>query len=115
MNRLLLLLPLLLSACMLAPHKIEMQQGNFVDQEAVAKLKVGMTRSQVRFLLGTPLVTDVFHPQRWDYVYMTGKAGDVRPRGRVAVVFEGDKLIRIDTGPEEKKKLSLVPAQTGTP
>ncbi|MEQ1881481.1 MAG: outer membrane protein assembly factor BamE [Burkholderiales bacterium] len=115
MNRLSLLLPLLLSACMLVPHKIEMQQGNFVDQETVAKLKVGMTRSQVRFLLGTPLVTDVFHPQRWDYVYLTGKAGDVRLRGRVAVIFEGDKLVRVDTGSEDKKKLSLAPAQTGTP
>jgi outer membrane protein assembly factor BamE len=115
MKRLSLLLPLLLSACMLAPHKMEIQQGNFVDQDTVAKLKLGMTRSQVRFLLGTPLVTDVFHPQRWDYVYLKGRAGDVRTRARVAVIFEGDKLIRVDTEPEDKKKLSLAPTQTGTP
>ena len=99
---------------MLAPHKIEIQQGNFVEQEAIAKLKIGMTRSQVRFLLGTPLVTDVFHPQRWDYIYLTGTAGDVRTRRRVAVVFEGDKLIRVESRPAEKKKLSLSPAGTGS-
>ena len=43
------------------------QQGNYLDAEVIAKLKPGMTRSQVRFLLGTPLITDPFHPERWDY------------------------------------------------
>ena len=62
-------LPPLLSACFLKPYKIDVQQGNFLDQEMVAKLKPGMTRSQVRFLLGTPLIADPFHPDRWDYVY----------------------------------------------
>ena len=81
---------------MLAPHKIDIQQGNYVDQEMVAKLKPDMTRSQVRFILGTPLVADVFHPNRWDYVYLTGKAGDVRRQRKITVVFEGDKLERIE-------------------
>ena len=53
---------------MLAPHKIDIQQGNYVDQAMVAKLKAEMTRSQVRFILGTPLIADVFHQNRWDYV-----------------------------------------------
>ena len=87
---------LLLSGCFLVPHRIDMQQGNYVDQEMVAKLKPDMTRSQVRFVLGTPLVTDPFHPDRWDYVYMTGKAGDVKRKRRVTVVFNGDKLVRIE-------------------
>ena len=78
-----LVIPLfLLSACFVVPHKIDVQQGNFVDQEMMSKLKLDMTRSQVLFVLGTPLVTDAFHPDRWDYVYLTGKAGDVdRRRG----------------------------------
>jgi outer membrane protein assembly factor BamE len=91
---------------MLVPHKIDMQQGNYLDAEVVAKLKPGMTRSQVRFLLGTPLVADVFHPQRWDYVYLTGKSGDMRIRDRLAVVFEGDKLEHVEYGVPEGKTLS---------
>jgi len=92
---LLLLLPLL-SGCFLVPHKIDVQQGNFVDHKMLEKLKPDMTRSQVRFVLGTPLIADPFHPDRWDYVYLSGKAGDVRSRSRITVVFEGDKLKRIE-------------------
>src|SRR5687767_14106840 len=53
----------------ITPYRMEIQQGNFVSQEMVSQLKPGMTREQVRFILGTPMVTDVFHPERWDYVY----------------------------------------------
>jgi outer membrane protein assembly factor BamE len=96
-----LLVSLLLTApflggCFLVPHKIDVQQGNFIDHTMLAKLKPEMTRSQVRFVLGTPLITDPFHPDRWDYVYLTGKAGSVRSQSRVTVVFEGDKLRRIE-------------------
>jgi outer membrane protein assembly factor BamE len=91
-----LILPLLLAGCFLVPHKIEVQQGNFVDHTMLAKLKPDMTRSQVRFVLGTPLIADPFHPDRWDYVYLSGKAGDVRSRSRITVVFEGDKLKRLE-------------------
>lgn len=115
MKTLLLLLPLLLTACVLAPHKIDMQQGNYVDQQAVAKLKPGMTRAQVRFLLGTPLVADIFHSQRWDYIFLTGEAGDVRTRAHIAVVFEGDTLLRVEGAPEEKKSLSQAPVPTTPP
>ena len=51
------------------PYRIEIQQGNYVSQDMVAQLKPGMTKEQVRFVLGTPLVTDIFHADRWDYVY----------------------------------------------
>jgi len=93
---LILMIPLFLSACLLAPYKVEVQQGNFVDQEMMSKLKLGMSRSQVIFVLGTPLVTDPFHPDRWDYVYLTGKAGDVDRRRGITAVFSGDQLIRIE-------------------
>ena len=59
-----------LGACFSIPvHKLDIQQGNVVTQEMVDKLKPGMTRAQVRFVLGTPLVTDTFHRNRWDYFY----------------------------------------------
>ena len=53
----------------IAPYRIEIQQGNFVSQEMVSQLKLGMSKDQVRFVLGTPLITDSFHADRWDYVF----------------------------------------------
>lgn len=88
---LLVCLPLL-SACFLAPHKIDVQQGNYLDQAAVSKLRPEMTRSQVRFLLGTPLVADPFHPDRWDYLYIDRKDGKLKQTKRLTLIFEGDHL-----------------------
>lgn len=96
MRYLVLLIPLFLSACFLVPHKVEVQQGNYVDQEMMSKLKLDMTRSQVLFVLGTPLVTDAFHPERWDYVYLTGRAGDVDRERGITVVFSENRLVRIE-------------------
>ncbi len=79
----------------LSPHRVEVQQGNLVSQEQLAKLKPGMTPSQVRFLLGTPLIVDPFHTQRWDYVYMLRKQGEVAEQRRVTIQFENDKLKEI--------------------
>jgi outer membrane protein assembly factor BamE len=76
----------------LQPHHIEVQQGNLVTTEMLAKLKPGMTPSQVRFLLGTPLIVDPFHKDRWDYAYLIWKGGEVAERRRIAVLFENDKL-----------------------
>ncbi|HET7201510.1 MAG TPA: outer membrane protein assembly factor BamE, partial [Burkholderiales bacterium] len=75
----------------------EIQQGNFVTQEMVAQLKPGLTRDQVRFVMGTPLVSDIFHEERWDYVFVRQRANsrDVEYR-RVAVFFEDGKLKRVD-------------------
>ena len=80
----------------LGPHKIDIQQGNYVTQDMVAKLKPGMTRSQVRFALGTPLIVDPFHADRWDYVYVLQKGGRVVEQRRIVVVFQDDKLLRIE-------------------
>lgn len=79
----------------LTPYRIDVRQGNFVSQEMVARLKPGLTRDQVRFILGTPLVADVFHADRWDYVYrfQPGR-GEVEKR-HLIVYFEGDKLVRL--------------------
>jgi outer membrane protein assembly factor BamE len=77
-------------------YKIDIQQGNYVTQDMVAKLKPGMTKSQVKFALGTPLVTDVFHPERWDYVYVLNKKGKLIEQRRIIVVFQDDKLLRLE-------------------
>jgi outer membrane protein assembly factor BamE len=88
---------LLLAGCgWLTPYRIDIQQGNYVSQEMVAQLKTGMSKEQVRHILGTPLVTDVFHGERWDYVYSLDRPREPRVQRRVAVFFEGGKLARLD-------------------
>ena len=84
----------LVSACV---YKLDTQQGNLLDAEQVDAVEVGMTRSQVRFLLGTPMVADPFSLDRWDYMYYfrAGKGGDTR-RSHVVVFFDGDTVTRID-------------------
>jgi len=79
----------------LEPYRITIQQGNYISQEMVAQLKLGMTRDQVRFVLGTPLLMDVFHADRWDYVYYRQVPGDKREQRNLSVVFEKDKLARV--------------------
>jgi outer membrane protein assembly factor BamE len=87
-----------LSAPVVAPYRMEIQQGNFVSQEMVAQLKLGMTKDQVRFVLGTPLITDSFHADRWDYVFRRQKSGSKElEQHRLAVFFEDGKLARVDT------------------
>lgn len=99
MKRLISLLFVFLAACSftnpLQPYKIDVQQGNVVTQEMVSKLKVGMTKSQVRYVLGTPLLMDIFHANRWDYVYRYVKAGRLTEERRLTLFFDGDKLQRV--------------------
>ncbi len=100
----LLLAALALAACkqnpelpaMISPYKIDIQQGNVVTQEMVDKLKAGQTRSQVRFVLGSPLVVDMFRDDRWDYIYLLQRQGKPDERRRLTVLFDGDKLLRIE-------------------
>jgi len=73
-----------LNACVLKVHKLDIQQGNVVTQEMVDKLRPGMTRAQVRYVLGTPLVTDSFHQDRWDYFYSYKKGAAGAPILRAA-------------------------------
>lgn len=80
----------------IGPHRIDVQQGNALDQENVARLKPGLNRSQVRFLLGTPLVVDPFRNDRWDYVYVFYKAGKLAEQKRITLFFDGDTLTRVE-------------------
>jgi len=78
-------------------YRINIQQGNFLDQAAVDQVKPGMTRSQVRYLLGTPMVADTFNKERWDYIYYLkkGRSRHVDSR-RVTVYFDDEKVARLD-------------------
>lgn len=78
------------------PYRIDVQQGNYVTQDMVAKLKPGMTRAQVRFALGTPLVVDTFRNDRWDYIYVYKKGGQTVEQRHMSVFFKGDQLVRVD-------------------
>jgi len=81
----------------LKPYRMEIQQGNFVSQEMVSQLKLGMSKDQVRFVLGTPLITDSFHAERWDYVFRRQRANSRELEQRkIAVFFEDGKLKRIE-------------------
>lgn len=78
------------------PYRMEIQQGNFVSQEMVSQLKAGMSKEQVRFVLGTPLLTDIFHAERWDYIYYRDPRTGTTEQRRLAVFFEGGRLARLD-------------------
>jgi len=80
----------------ITPYKPEIQQGNYVSQEMVAQVKPGMTREQVRNLLGTPLLTDIFHADRWDYVYWRETEKGKRETRKLALFFADGKLSRIE-------------------
>ena len=94
-----LLVLLLITGCSSVPsvlYRIDVQQGNVITQEMVDKLKLGMTRSQVRFVLGTALIDDVFHKDRWDYVYRLVQQGNLVEEYKLTVFFEDDKLARTE-------------------
>lgn len=79
----------------LTPYRMVIQQGNFISQEMVSQLKPGMTKDQVRFVLGTPLVTDIFHADRWDYVFFRELPDGKREQRNLSVIFEKDRLARV--------------------
>ena len=74
------------------PYRLDVRQGNFLTQEMVSQLKPGLTRDQVRFILGTPLVTDPFHANRWDYVYRLQLGHEPVQQRHLVVYFVDNKL-----------------------
>lgn len=98
MQRILLLcLSLALAACAEFPgvYKIDIEQGNIITQDMVDQLKPGMSRSQVRYIMGTPLITDTFDQNRWDYLYSIQRKGKKREQEHLILTFDGDKLMSI--------------------
>lgn len=77
---------------LITPYRVEVVQGNVLTKELVAKVKPGMPRAQVRDLLGSPMLTDAFHEDRWDYVFTIQRQGTAPQNRKVVALFEGDKL-----------------------
>ena len=109
----------------ITPYKADVIQGNFVSKEQVDALTVGMSRSQTKDVLGTPLLTSLFHEARWDYVFTLKRQGAEPQAYKYTVFFEGDRLVRFegDTMPSEaefltkldnKRKLGAVPVLEAT-
>jgi outer membrane protein assembly factor BamE len=102
-----LIASLLLSGCV---YRMAIQQGNFLEPRLVDKLEIGMTRAQVRYLLGTPMVPDTFDTDRWDYLYYL-KKGRIRApvHRRLTVFFAADKVSRVETVGEDVAPTSEPP------
>lgn len=92
----------------------DVQQGNFISREMVAQLRVSMTPEQVRFVLGTPLLMDVFHASRWDYPFRLQKGNGQITSSHVVVFFEENRVVRFEGGdlPDEKDYLLRIAAPT---
>ncbi len=82
------------------PYSVEIVQGNVVTREQVSRVQPGMSRAQVRDILGSPLLADVFHADRWDYVFTIRRQGTESQRHSVVALFEGERLKSLDTGGE---------------
>ena len=100
MRILVLLFAVLCASCSstlpsLKPYHLDVQQGNVVTSKMMLQLKPGMAKSQVRYLMGTPLLQDSFHQDRWDYLYQMNKGGDVIERRRVILEFKEDGLVAV--------------------
>ncbi len=93
-------------------YRPDIQQGNFISREMVAQLKTGMTKEQVTFLLGTPLLIDVFHTERWDYPFRLKKGDGQVTTSSVTVIFENDRVAKFEGGdlPSEKDYLMQIAA-----
>ena len=101
-----ILLTLLLASCgsyslpasltSLSAYKMDVRQGNFVTEEMRNTIKPGMSKAQVNFALGTPMIMDVFHGNRWDYVYRLEQQRKLVDQQRLSLYFDGDTLVRID-------------------
>jgi len=92
------------------PYRPDVQQGNFVSQEMIEQVKVGQTREQIMFILGTPLLTDMFHKDRWDYPFYLARGNGELTTSRVTLYFKDDKLERFDGGnlPSEREYIARI-------
>jgi outer membrane protein assembly factor BamE len=99
-----ILLSLTLASCgsyslsLPSAYKMDIRQGNYVTADMRDKLKVGMSQAQVKFVMGTPMIMDVFHANRWDYVYRLEQGHKLVEAQRLTLYFDGDRLSRIDDG-----------------
>ncbi|NER62928.1 outer membrane protein assembly factor BamE [Pseudomonas sp. MAFF212427] len=98
-------------------YKIDIQQGNVVTQDMIDQLRPGMTRRQVRFIMGNPLIQDTFHTNRWDYLYSLQPGGGERQQERMSVIFnENDQLASLsgDFMPGVSRDQEILGSEAGT-
>lgn len=111
---------LIISACSIprlqfpGVYKVDIQQGNIITQEMIDNLRPGMTKRQVIFVMGTPLVRDPFHQDRWDYIYSYQPGGGIRGQEGVTMFFENDLLTHF-TGDFKPTEESTAAATTSAP
>ncbi|MCD2514819.1 outer membrane protein assembly factor BamE [Massilia sp. G4R7] len=93
-----------------SPYRPDIQQGNFVSQEMLEQLKVGQSREQVRFLLGSPLLTDMFHADRWDFPFYLARGNGEITTSRVTIYFKDDKVEKFEGGnlPSERDYIERI-------
>jgi outer membrane protein assembly factor BamE len=110
-----LALAFVLAGCGTVVHRIDIQQGNIVAPEAFVRIKPGMTKTEVRNVVGTPLLTDIFHANRWDYYFRYEQRGTVVEQNRFSVFFENEKVVRVEGGPTPSAAAPAKPSQAATP
>ena len=88
-------------------YKIDIQQGNVIEQEMLNKLRPGMDKNQVRFIMGTPVIVDPFHNERWEYVYSFQKGGGVREQRHITLHFKDERLVYATGDIEESTRAAL--------
>lgn len=93
------------------PYKMEIRQGNLITPEMRERLRVGMSRQQVSTALGSPLVADVYHGNRWDYIYRYEEKGQLVEQRRLTVYFNGNFVARIEDGEALAPTEAVAPAQ----
>ena len=98
-------------------YRIDIPQGNIVEQQMIDKLQPGMTKRQVRYVMGTPLLIDTFEQERWDYVHSLETRRTERQQQRVSLYFEKDLLVRIegDMAPSEANLSQTANSEAGQP
>src|ERR1700754_4535186 len=103
-----------LSACV---YKIDVQQGNYITQDMVSRLKKGMSKNEVKQALGTPLLSDAFHGNRWDYYFSHVVGGKPQDRTRLSIFFEDEKLVSVmgDVRAAQAGDKTAPAAQPGAP
>ena len=122
------MLPILIGGCAssssssslvdrLSPYRMEVVQGNVVTREMAEQLRPGLSRDQVRSLLGSPLLTDVFHADRWDYVFTIRRQGAAPQQRRVTLFFSSDRLTTHEAGdlPSEREFVSSIDVSRPAP
>lgn len=115
------LIPFTLAACsslqssdnflgVITPYRVEVVQGNVVTKEQAAQIKPGMSRAQVRDILGSPLLTDIFHASRWDYVFTIRRQGAEPQQRKIVVLFDDDKVSKFEAGelPSEQEFVASI-------